>query len=118
VHNLEHLSFVATGALVWNLLIDPARTRRLSLPGRILFAVAVFLLGDPVLGALLDGGASYPHYATQPDRIFDLSPQADQRLAAIVMLVEQVATLGTCGLLLLSRYLKEMSPQAAALRPR
>ena len=27
VHNLEHLSFVLTGVLVWNLLIDPARTR-------------------------------------------------------------------------------------------
>ena len=118
VHNLEHLSFVLTGVLVWNLLIDPARTRRLTLPGRILFAVAIFLLGDPVLGALLDGGAIYPHYATQADRIFGLSPQADQRLAAIVMLVEQVATLGTCGLILLARYLREVPAQAAVLRPR
>ncbi len=124
VHNLEHLSFVVSGVLVWNLLIDPARTRRLTVPGRILFAVAIFLLGDPVMGALLDGGASYPHYAHQPDRLLGLSPQADQHLAAIVMLAEQLLTLGTCGLVLLSRYLKRLpsgsldQPQAAGLRPR
>lgn len=124
VHNVEHLSFVVTGVLVWNLLIDPARTNRLSLPGRILFAVAVFLLGDPVMGALLDGGASYPHYARQPDRLLGLSPQADQHLAAIVMLAEQLLTLGTCGLILLSRYLKRLptggldQSQAAGSRPR
>ena len=118
VHNLEHLSFVLTGVLVWNLLIDPARTRRITLPGRILLAGAVFLLGDPVMGALLDGGAIYPHYATQPDRIFGLSPHADERLAAIVMLVEQVATLGTCGFILLARYLREVPAQAAVLRLR
>jgi cytochrome c oxidase assembly factor CtaG len=124
VHNLQHLSFVVTGVLIWNLLIDPARTGRLALPGRILFAAAVFLLGDPVMGALLDGGASYPHYARQPDRLLGLSPQADQHLAAIVMLAEQLLTLGTCGLILLSRYLKRLpagsldQPQAAGLRPR
>ena len=70
------------------------------------------------MGALLDGGAIYPHYATQPDRIFGLSPHADERLAAIVMLVEQVATLGTCGFILLARYLREVPAQAAVLRLR
>jgi putative membrane protein len=124
VHNLEHLSFVVTGVLVWNLLIDPARTGRLTLPSRILLAGAVFMLGEPVMGALLDRGPSYPHYANQPDRLFGLSSQADQRLAAFVMLVEQLLTLGTCGLFLLSRYLRRLpsggsdQPQAAGLRPR
>ena len=124
VHNLQHLSFVVTGVLVWNLLIDPARTGRLTVPGRILFAVAIFLLADPVMGALLDGGASYPHYANQPDRLLGLSPQADQHLAAIVMLGAQLLLLGTCSLILLSRYLKRLpagsldQPQAAGLRPR
>ena len=123
-HNLEHLSFVVTGVLVWNLLIDPARTGRLTVPGRILFAAAVFLLGDPVMGTLLNGRASYSHYARQPDRLLGLSPQADQRLAALVMLSEQLLTLGACGFFLLNRYLKQLprpeldQPQAAGLRPR
>jgi len=124
VHDLQHLSFVVTGLLVWNLLIDPARTRRITVPGRILLAGAVFLLGDPVMGTLLNGGAIYPHYANQPDRLLGLSPEADQRLAAFVMFAEQLLTLGTCALVLLSRHLKTVprelddQPQAVGLRPR
>ncbi|MEP6892390.1 MAG: cytochrome c oxidase assembly protein [Gaiellaceae bacterium] len=123
-HDVQHLSFVVTGALVWNLLIDPARTRRLTIPGRILFAIAVFALGDFVMGALLDGGASYPHYARQPDRLLGLSPQDDQRHAAVVMLGEQLLALGACSLFLFRRYLRTLpearpaQPQAAGLRPR
>jgi cytochrome c oxidase assembly factor CtaG len=109
VHQLEHLSFMVTGALVWNLLIDPARTRRLTVPGRIALAVCLFLLADPVMGALLDGGASYPHYANQPDRLLGLSPQADQHLAAVVMLAEQLLTLGTCAIVLLSLQLRSVT---------
>jgi cytochrome c oxidase assembly factor CtaG len=106
VHQLEHLSFMLGGILVWNLLIDPARTHRLTVPGRILLAVGVFLLGDPVMATLFGGGANYPHYAAQPDRLLGLSPRVDQRLAGTVMLVEQILTLGTCCAFLLWPYLK------------
>jgi cytochrome c oxidase assembly factor CtaG len=58
VHDLQHLSFVVTGLLVWNLLIDPARTHRLTVPGRILLAAAVLMLGDPVTGSLLGSSPS------------------------------------------------------------
>jgi len=109
VHQLEHLSFMVTGVLVWNLLIDPARTRRLAVPGRIALAVCLFLLADPVMGALLDGRASYPHYADQPQRLLGLSPQADQHLAAVVMLGDQLLTLGTCAIVLLSLQLRSVT---------
>lgn len=112
VHQLEHLSFMLGGVLVWNLLIDPARTHRLSVPGRILLAVGIFLLGDPVMATLFSGGANYPHYAAQPDRLLGLSPRLDQRLAGTVMLVEQILTLGTCCAVLLWPYLR--SPQIGA----
>src|SRR5439155_7372754 len=39
VHDLEHLSFVVVGVLVWNLLVDPARSGRLRVAGRIGVAV-------------------------------------------------------------------------------
>ena len=107
VHNLEHLSFMLGGILLWNLLIDPAHTHRLTVPGRILLAVAIFLLGDPVMATLFSGGANYPHYAAQPDRLLGIGPQADQRLAGTVMLVEQILTLGTCCAVLLWPYLKD-----------
>ena len=124
VHDAQHLSFVVSGVLVWNLLLDPVRTRRVTVPGRILLAATVFMLGDPVMGTLLEGGASYTHYANQPDRLLGLSPQADERLAAFVMLGEQLLTLGTCALFLLWRHLGTLprepgdQPQAAELRPR
>jgi putative membrane protein len=106
VHDLEHASFVVVGVLVWNLLIDPARTGRLPVAGRIGLAVAVFAAGDPVTAGLVSSGASYPHYVAQPHRVFGLSPHADQVLAGVVMLVEQIATLGTCVAILLWPHLK------------
>jgi putative membrane protein len=106
VHDLEHASFVIVGVLVWNLLIDPARTGRLSVAGRIGLAVAVFAAGDPVTAGLISSGASYPHYVEQPHRVFGLSPHVDQVLAGVLMLVEQIATLGTCVAILLWPHLK------------
>jgi cytochrome c oxidase assembly factor CtaG len=105
-HDLEHASFVLVGVLVWNLLIDPARTGRLPVAGRIGLAVAVFAAGDPVTAGLISTGASYAHYVSQPHRVFGLSPHADQVLAGVVMLVEQIATLGTLVAVLLWPHLK------------
>ncbi len=107
VHDLEHASFVVSGVLVWNLLVDPARHGRLSAPARIGLAVGLFVAGDPVVSELIfGGGASYPHYAAQPHRLVGLSPHADQVLAGVVMLVEQTLTLGTCVAVLLWPYLR------------
>jgi hypothetical protein len=58
------------------------------------------------MATLFSGGASYPHYAAQPDRLLGIGPRLDQRLAGTVMLVEQILTLGTCCLVLLWPYLK------------
>ncbi len=106
VHDLEHLSFVLVGLLVWNLLIDPARTGRLSVAGRIGLAVAVFAAGDPVTAGLISSGPSYPHYVAQLHRVLGLTPRGDQVAAGVVMLVEQIATLGTCCAILLWPHLK------------
>jgi putative membrane protein len=106
VHDLEHLCFVVVGVLVWMLLIDPARTGRLPVAGRIGVAVAVFAAGDPVSAGLISSGASYPHYVAQPHRVFGLTPHGDQVLAGVVMLVEQIATLGSCCAVLLWPHLK------------
>jgi cytochrome c oxidase assembly factor CtaG len=102
LHDLEHLSFVIVGTLVWIQLIDPARHRALDVGGRVLFAVALFatahLAVHPVLFA---GRALYTPYVAQPHRLFGLDPLADQHWAGIVMTVEQVVTLGAFLLVLL-----------------
>ncbi len=108
VHDLEHLSFVLTGILVWTQLVDPARHGRLRRPQRILFALAMLALAQPVVDALLFSSTPlYARYADPSNRLFGISPLTDQRLAGAVMMVEQLLTAGTCVALLLWPYLRE-----------
>ena len=108
VHDLEHVSFVVAGTLAWTQLVDPARHGRLRRPQRVFFALAMLALTQPRVDVLLfSSGAAYPRYAAQPDRLFGLSPLTDQRLAGVVMMVEQLLTLGICVALLLRPYLQE-----------
>lgn len=102
LHDLEHLSFVLVGLLAWTQLIDPAGSGRLGIPGRLAFTVAMFFAGQLLSDALVFSfHAYYPAYADRPGRLFGLSPLTDQRLAGIVMALEQLLTLGTCFVLLL-----------------
>jgi cytochrome c oxidase assembly factor CtaG len=102
LHDLEHLSFVLVGLLAWTQLIDPAGSRRLGVPGRLAFTVAMFFAGQVLSDALVFSfHAYYPAYADRPGRLLGLSPLTDQRLAGIVMALEQLLTLGTCFVLLM-----------------
>jgi cytochrome c oxidase assembly factor CtaG len=103
VHDLQHLTFVIAGILVWVQLVDPARRGELTRGGRIGLAVVLFACGQILADVLIFAFEPlYPAYAAQDERLLGLSPLADQNLAGIVMMVEQAVTLGTCvGLLIL-----------------
>lgn len=102
LHDLEHLTFVVVGLLAWTQLIDPTGSGRLGIPGRLAFTVAMFFAGQVLSDALVFSfHAYYPAYADRPGRLLGLSPLTDQRLAGIVMSLEQLLTLGTCFVLLL-----------------
>jgi putative membrane protein len=102
LHDLEHLTFVLVGLLAWTQLIDPAGSERLGIPGRLAFTVAMFFAGQVLSDVLVFSfHAYYPAYADRPGRLFGVSPLTDQRLAGIVMALEQLVTLGTCFVLLL-----------------
>jgi putative membrane protein len=119
VHHLEHLSFVIGGLLVWTQLVDPARHGRLRRPQRIFFALAMLAVTQPVVDFLLfSTTAHYGRYANQPDRLFGLSPLTDQRLAGVVMMVEQLLALGICVGILLRPYLRERRARVPALSHR
>ena len=106
VHDLEHLTFVVTGILAWTQLVDPARHERLRRPQRILFALAMLVLAQPVVDLLLfSSEPRYERYANPAHELFGISPLTDQRLAGAVMMVEQLLTLGICVALLLRPYL-------------
>jgi putative membrane protein len=102
VHDLEHLSFVVVGVLVWVQLVDPARRRELAFAGRLALAIALFAAGQVLADVLIFAMRPlYGSYAEQPDRLLGLTPLEDQRLAGLVMMGEQLLTLGTFVALLL-----------------
>ena len=101
VHRLEHLSFVVVGLLVWTLIIDPSGHRRLSVNGRIGLVVLLFWAGQLLSYVFIFSFEPYYDvYADQPERLFGLSPLTDQKLAGVVMMVEQAVTLGLALVLL------------------
>jgi putative membrane protein len=97
VHDLQHVTFVIAGVLVWTQLLDPARRGELRRSGRIALAVALFVSGQILADVLIFSfDPLYPAYAAQDERLLRLSPLADQQFAGVVMMVEQTITLGAC----------------------
>jgi cytochrome c oxidase assembly factor CtaG len=116
VHDLEHASFVLAGFLLWWVLIDPARTGRISRGRRLGTAAAVLATGTALADTLVFSLTPlYPAYADQPHRVFGLSPLHDQQLAGLVMTVEQMLALGILAAVLLVPELRRLG--AAARQP-
>jgi putative membrane protein len=92
VHYFEHVCWVAAGFLVWTLLVDPGSHKRLTVGGRIALAAAMFACGQVLADVLIFSFHTlYPAY---PGR-------TDQQLAGIVMMAEQLVTLGVLAFVLL-----------------
>lgn len=103
-HDGEHATFFIAGALIWMLLIDPARTGRLRVGERLGVAALVFFMGMVLSDVLIFSFSSlYPSYAHQSTRLLGLSPVRDQQLAGLVMMSEQFVSLGICAALLIAR---------------
>jgi cytochrome c oxidase assembly factor CtaG len=94
-HDLQHVSFVLAGVLLWTVLLDPARSGDLTVAERVGVAVLVFAVGQLLAYVLVFGFEPYyDPYVEQEERLFGLSPLTDQRLAGVVMMVEQALTIG------------------------
>ncbi len=118
LHRVEHASFVVVGALVWTLLIDPARHLRLTTGERIGVAVLLFWLGQVLSYVFVFGPEPfYDVYVAQPERLLGLSPLADQKLAGVVMMVEQALTLGLAVVLLFRIARRERPAVTARAEP-
>jgi len=102
LHELEHATFVLAGVLVWAQLIDPARRGALTVPGRVLYAWALFVAGHLTTHLiLLDDAAHYGRYVHAPERLLGLSPVADQHWAAWTMTLEELLAFGILTVVLL-----------------
>jgi cytochrome c oxidase assembly factor CtaG len=114
VHDLEHLSFVVVGTLVWIQLIDPLRHGRLTIGERIGLAAVVFWVGQILAYVIVfEPTPLFETYTEQDERLLGLSPLTDQKIAGVLMMVEQMVTVGTCLLVLVSQARK----QRAAVPP-
>jgi putative membrane protein len=117
VHDLEHVSFILVGVLVWMQIVDPARRRRLGAVQRLGYMVALLCAGGVLAEVLVFSSTPlYPAYAHQARRLLGLSPLRDQQLAGLVMLAEQLLAFGMCAASLLGTALRrEARPLARPL---
>ncbi len=116
VHRLEHLSFVIVGLLVWTLIIDPTRHGRLTVNERLGVAALVFWSGQVLSYVMIFSFEPfYETYSDQPHRLLGLSPLTDQKLAGVVMMVEQAITLGIALVLLLRLARRSRTPASPAV---
>jgi cytochrome c oxidase assembly factor CtaG len=98
LHNFEHVCWVFSGFLVWTLLVDPGSHRRLTVGGRVALAAAMFAAGQILTDVLVFSFTPlYPFY----NGAYGISAVTDQQLSGIVMMVEQLVTLGICVALIL-----------------
>lgn len=88
LHVLQHLTFMATGLLLWWPILSPLpELPRLAPPVQMLY---LFLAGVPMVliaaPITLADEVLYPFYAEAP-RLFSLTPLADQRAGGVIMWV-------------------------------
>lgn len=113
VHVLEHATLFLGGLLLWIQIVDPARRRRLT-PGRRAAFAAAALATSMVLGdVLLAAAPLYAHYAHAVGRPFSLTYSRDQNRAALLMMLEQAATLGLAAALLLWGHVETLERKLA-----
>jgi putative membrane protein len=116
LHALEHACFAAAGLLVWIQVLDPARHG--ARPGRrAVFAAAVVVAGMALGEVLLLAAPLYPHYAHLASRPFGLTAATDQARAALLMMAEQIATLGTAAAFLLWSHVERVQDEIAPEAP-
>jgi cytochrome c oxidase assembly factor CtaG len=98
LHDVEHGCWMLAGLLVWTLLIDPGSHHRLTTAGRVALAAAMFGAGQVLTSVLVF--SFHPLYAIYRGA-YGFSALTDQKLAGVVMMVEQLLVLGTFAYLLL-----------------
>jgi cytochrome c oxidase assembly factor CtaG len=108
VHVLEHLSFAAAGLLYWWHLLSPIRSRlRLGGLGPVIYMASTKIIVG-FLGILLTFSPSllFDFYDTSGTR-WGLTPLDDQRVAGLIMALEQSIVMGIALAYLFFRMLAE-----------
>ncbi len=100
LHGFEHATFLLAGLLVWTALLDPLHRGSLAGWRRFGYALALLAASGVLANTLiLSYRPLYPLYADATSRPFGLTPVGDQDLAGLLMMLEQLATVGTLAVL-------------------
>jgi cytochrome c oxidase assembly factor CtaG len=90
LHALEHATFLAFGIAVWMALLGPLpKPAWFSNAGRLVFIVAVRLIGTVLANIMIFGGTVFYPYYRPGDAQWHISPIADQVAAGGLMMVEE-----------------------------
>ena len=96
LHEVEHATFFVGGVLVWSQLVGPQRRGSLGAGRRLAYALVLFVCTQSLANVLVFSYRPlYPSYAHVGSRPLGLSALGDQDAAALVMMLEQLITLGT-----------------------
>jgi cytochrome c oxidase assembly factor CtaG len=97
LHALEHATFLAFGIAVWMALLGPLpKPSWFSNAARLVFIVAMRLIGTVLANIMIFGGTVFYPYYVPGDGQWHISPLADQVAAGGLMMVEE--SLLTIGL--------------------
>jgi putative membrane protein len=108
LHAFEHTTLFLGGLLLWTQIVDPARRAHLGPGRRAAFGALALVCGMVLCETLLAAGPLYAHYARIADRPFGLTWASDQTRAALLMLAEQIATLGAAVALLVRAHVERV----------
>jgi cytochrome c oxidase assembly factor CtaG len=114
LHAAEHACFALAGLLAWTQIVDPARRRRLTPGRRAAFAFALLLPSCVLAETLVALHPLYPHYVDVEGRPFGWSAGEDQSRAALLMMAEQIATLGTAMTFLVRAHVERVAAELPA----
>ena len=107
VLHLEHLTYLATGVLMWWPVFQDV-PRRLSAGARAIYVFVGFVLAAPIgLVLALVPHAAYATYRDAPERLWGLSAISDQQLGGVTMAGEQAIVFFAVFTLLFFRFLAE-----------
>jgi cytochrome c oxidase assembly factor CtaG len=96
LHDLEHVTFMLAGILVWVQLVDPGRRNAPSDAARYGIAVVLFAAAQGLANTLVFAPHPlYAAYAAPSANALGLSPASDQAAAGLVMMTEMLLTVGT-----------------------
>ena len=105
--HLEHLTYLATGVLMWWPVFQDS-PRRLTAGSRTIYVFAGFVLAAPIgLVLALVPHAAYATYRHAPERLWGLSALADQQLGGVTMAGEQAIVFFAVFTLWFFRFLAE-----------